>query len=72
MIADALTKRKAPYNCSTSEGNRLGVYNMPSCKTQEGVLCFHLPYINNILSRYYVMASLPIKFMYVSNNDLIN
>ena len=31
MIADALTKPKAPYNYSTIEANRLGVYNMPSC-----------------------------------------
>ena len=31
MIADALTKPKAPYNYSTSEATRLGVYNMPSC-----------------------------------------
>ena len=31
MIADALTKPKAPNNYSTIEANRLGVYNMPSC-----------------------------------------
>jgi len=31
MIADALTKPKVPYNYSTIEANRLGVYNMPSC-----------------------------------------
>ena len=31
MIADSLTKPKAPYDYSTLEANRLGVYKLPSC-----------------------------------------
>ena len=29
MIADALTKPKAPYNYASIEANRLGVYQLP-------------------------------------------
>ena len=29
MIADALTKPKAPYNCASIEVNRLGVNELP-------------------------------------------
>jgi len=64
MIADALTKPKAPYNYASFEANRLGVYELPIQPVSRRCVKFHLPL--SCIQRLHLELAFLFHFMYIT------